>query len=123
MNKSIRSILAYACAPIYVFTVWGEFVNVWGVIGGWLAGLAIIGPLWFVMHYSGVIPQKDSSSFVDIGLAIGIGGIFQGVFGGLGIEGLIDALPTILTLSFGAVVGGYCAALISKNMSNEEGIE
>ncbi len=117
--KMIRSIIGYAIAPIYVFTVWGAFVNDLGVIGGWIAGFAIIGPLWFIMHYSNIIPQSTKAAFVDIGLAIGVGGIAQGVFSGLGVQGLIEALPTILILSLGAIVGGYAASTVSKSIKEE----
>lgn len=114
MRRAIISIIGYSLAPIFVFTVWGEFVEVWGVIGGWFAGLAVIGPMWFLLHYNGLVEQESDAAFVDLGLAVGVGGIFQGVFSGLGMAGLIGAMPTIIVVVLGAIAGGFAAGMINK---------
>lgn len=118
--KAIRSIIGFMLAPLFVMSVWGEFAAEWGVIGGWLAGLAIIGPLWFINHYLGLIPQDADASFVDLGLAVGIGGIAKGVFSGGGMDGLIATLPTIAVVVAGAVFGGILAGYITKEMNGEK---
>lgn len=114
--KALRSIVGYMFAVIYVFAVWGMFESSYGIIGGWLAALFIIGPLWFVNHYLGLIPQDDSNSFVDMGLAIGVGGIIHGSLTGNGLDSFISSLPTIITVIVGATIGGALVASFIKDM-------
>lgn len=117
--KAIRSIIGFMLAALFVLAVWGEFAEAYGVIGGWFAALAIIGPLWFVNHYLGFIPQDSDQSFVDMGLAIGIAGVAQGMFSGAGVDGLIETLPTIIVVVLGATFGGVLAGFIGKDMEEE----
>lgn len=118
--KAIRSILGYMLAAIFILAVWGVFADSYGIAGGWFAALALTGTLWFVNHYVGLIPQEGTSAFVDMGLAIGLGGIARDVFSGGGMPLFIDTLPTIAVVVAGAVFGGILAGLISKEMDGNK---
>lgn len=117
--KFFRSVLGYMIAGMIVMSVWGKFVGVegFGIIGGWLAAFAIIGPMWFLNHYLGLIHHEEGSSFVDQGLGIAFVGIFRDVFMVDGFATFMSSVPTMLLVAFGAALGGLAAAKINADMA------
>lgn len=118
--KALRGIIGFALAAIFALTFWGTFVDSYGIIGGWIVALAIIGPLWFLNHYIGLIPQDPKASFVDMGLGIGIGGIVRDFFLNDGLNSVVSSLPTILLVIVGASIGGFVAAKVQQSLDAEE---
>lgn len=118
--KFLRGVIGYALAALYAMTVWGEFAGAYGVAGGWIVALAIIGPLWFVNHYIGLIPQDSDAAFVDMGLGIAIGCLFRDIFSGGGVDSFIASLPTIGVIIVGAAIGGFTATKIQQHMDKGE---
>lgn len=116
--KFLRAVVGYAVAGMIVMTVWGEFAGVegFGIIGGWLAAFAIIGPMWFLNHFLGLIHHDADSGFVDMGLGIGLVGLFRDTFGPGGMDAFMAAMPTLLLVAIGAVLGGFVAAKFEENM-------
>lgn len=113
--KFLRAVLGYAIVGMIVMSVWGAFVGVWGIIGGWLAAFAIIAPMWFLNHFLGLIHHDADSGFVDMGLGVGVVGLFRDTFG-LGFDHFVNAMPTLGLVAVGAVIGGFVAAKIEENM-------
>ena len=115
--KFLRAVLGYAIAGMIVMSVWGAFVGVesFGIIGGWLAAFAIIGPMWFLNHFLGLIPHDADSGFVDMGLGIGLTGLFRDTFG-IGFEAFVEAMPTLGLVAVGAILGGFVAAKVEESM-------
>lgn len=116
--KFIRSFIGYMIAGVLVMAVWGQLTEAGGIFGGYLAATILVGPLWFMNHYINLVDNKNDAAFVDMGLAIGICGIFRDMFL-TGTQSFVDSLPTILLVSLGAVVGGLVAAAIEKDMAKE----
>lgn len=115
--KFLRAVVGYAIAGMIVMTVWGAFAGVegFGIIGGWLAAFAIIGPMWYMNHFLGLIHHDADSGWVDMGLGIGLVGLFRDTFG-MGFDYFLAAMPTLLLVAVGAVIGGFVAAKIEENM-------
>lgn len=118
--KFFRAFIGYMIAGLLVMSVWGELQGAGGIFGGYLAATIIIGPMWFMNHYVNLVGNGDDAAFVDMGLGIGVAGIFRDVFLN-DFSALTGALPTILIVCAGAVCGGLVAAAIEKNMAKEEG--
>ncbi len=116
--KFLRAVLGYAIAGMIVMSVWGAFVGVeaFGIIGGWLAAFAIIGPMWFLNHFLGLIPHDADSGFVDMGLGIGLTGLFRDTFGMEGLDTFMAAMPTLGLVAVGAILGGFVAAKVEESM-------
>lgn len=116
--KFLRAVLGYAIAGMIVMSVWGLFAGVegFGIIGGWLAAFAIIGPMWFLNHFLGLIHHDADSGFVDIGLGIGFVGLFRDTFGPGGMDAFVASMPTLGLVAVGAILGGLAAAKIEENM-------
>lgn len=116
--KFLRSTIGYMIAGMIVMSVWGAFAEAYGIGGGWFAALIIIGIMWFLNHFLGLIKHEPDSAFVDMGLGIAFTGIFRDVFNN-GFDTLAGSLPTIGLVIVGAVLGGYVAAKIEEDMEKD----
>jgi hypothetical protein len=116
--KFLRAVLGYMIAGMFVMAVWGKMASdpVIGIFGGWFAALSIIGIMWFMNHFLGMIHHDADSSFVDQGLGIAFTGIFRDFFMKDGVASLTLSLPTIGLVCLGAVIGGVLAVLVEKDM-------
>lgn len=121
--KFVRSVLGYAIAGIFVMSVWGALMPAevgFANLGGWFAAFAIIGPMWFLNHYVGLIPHEADSGFVDMAMGIGIAGVMRDVFTELLTVGTFNSftntLPTLGLVILGGVIGGYLAAKVEESM-------
>ena len=116
--KFLRSTIGYMIAGMIVMSVWGAFADAYGIGGGWFAALIIIGPMWFMNHYLGLIKHDADSAFVDMGLGIAFAGIFRDAFIN-GFDTLSSSVPTFLLVSLGAALGGFVAAKIEEDMEKD----
>ncbi|MFP7297044.1 Lin0368 family putative glycerol transporter subunit [Neobacillus niacini] len=116
--KFSRGVIGYCIAGMIVMSVWGPLSSKYGLMGGVLAAFFIIGPMWYMNHYVGLIDHEDDSAFVDMGLGIAICGMMRDFFMN-GSSTLVDSLPTILLVTVGAVAGGVAAAYIEKDMAKK----
>ncbi|NLW29491.1 MAG: hypothetical protein GXY98_06335 [Erysipelothrix sp.] len=125
--KFLRSIIGYMFAGMLVFSFWGFGMDSsFGVFGGVLSAFVIIGFAWFLNHHLGLIHHGPNSAFVDLGLGVGMTGLFRGTFDGLlnqnvGLQNFTDALPTLAIVIIGAAIGGYVAALVEADLAKDKG--
>lgn len=113
--KFLRGMIGYMIAGLIVMSVWDGYGASYGIIGGYFAAFIIIGPMWFLNHYVGLIENPDEDAFVDMAVGIGIAGIARDFFIN-GMGELVASVPTLLLVILGAAIGGTVAALIEKNM-------
>ncbi|MCX8650021.1 hypothetical protein J3U21_06475 [Gilliamella sp. B2776] len=116
--KFFRSFVGYCIAGMIVMAVWSQ-LGTYGIFGGYLAAIIIIGPMWYMNHYINLTGNEDDAAFVDMGLAISICGIMRDTF----IQGgaaFATSLPTIVFVIFGATLGGITAAYIEKDMAKKK---
>lgn len=119
MKRQLGTMVGGAIAGVFVFNVWGILAGTQalGDAGGWLGGLLIVGFIWTVNHYVGVIYNPEGSVAIDMATAIGVAGTMQGVFGGLP---LTAALPTLLWVAVGGILGGTFAAVVQQAIAEDE---
>lgn len=115
--KHLGTILGTAIAGIFVMSVWGAFAETYGIGGGWFAGLAIIGTMWFLNHYIGI--HNNDGAWVDMALGIGMAGTMKDVFKG-GIEAGIASMPTLLVVLAGGIFGGLAAYKLEVYLAKKE---
>lgn len=114
----LRSTIGYFIAGLFVMAVWGALWNTYGMLGGFVAGLIIIGPMWYMNHYVGLIQQDDDAAFVDIAMGIAVAGTMRDSFMN-GFDTLVDSFPTLALVIVGGILGGTVAALIEKDMAKK----
>lgn len=115
--KFSRGVIGYCIAGMIVMSVWGPLTSNYGygIMGGFIAAFIIIGPMWYMNHYVGLIDNDEDAAFVDMGLGIAICGTMRDFFMN-GSGALLDSLPTLALVTIGAVAGGVASALIEKDM-------
>lgn len=117
--KFLRSTVGFAIAGMFVMSIWGDWAGAYGNIGGWFAAVAIIGPMWFLNHYVGLIDNPADHAFVDMAWGIAWVGIFRDVFGtggnGLDFGRLVSSLPTIGLLTVGALLAALAINAFNKD--------
>ncbi len=114
--KHLGTIIGTAIAGMFVMSVWGAFAGAYGIAGGWFAGLIIIGTMWFMNHYIGLVHNKGA--FIDMALGIGVAGTMRDVFNN-GIQAGVESLPTLITVIVGGIIGGYMAAKLEKYLAEK----
>jgi hypothetical protein len=115
--KHLFTIIGTAIAGMFVMSVWGAFSGAYGIGGGWFAGFLIIGSMWYMNHYLGV--HNNDGAWVDMALGIGTAGLMRGVFEN-GISVGVDALPTLLFVAIGGILGGVTAVAFERYKAKAE---
>ncbi|GAB6099945.1 hypothetical protein JCM16358_18240 [Halanaerocella petrolearia] len=90
--------------PFLLRMFWGKMVDNWGVIGGWMAALFLVGTTWVFNHGFSMIHQSGKI-FIDMAWAAGVGVmVATAILGGK----LRKAAPNLI----GSIIGGIIAGLI-----------
>lgn len=115
--KHVGTIIGTAIAGMFVMSVWGAFAGEYGIGGGWFAGFIIIGTMWMMNHYIGLI--NNDGAFVDMAAGIGVAGFMRGVFEN-GVQVGLDSIPTLAFVIIGGVLGGAAAVAFEKYQAAEK---
>ncbi len=118
--KHVGTIIGTAIAGMFVMSVWGAFAGAYGIGGGWFAGFIIIGTMWFMNHWVGII--NNDGAFVDMATGIGMAGFMRGVFEG-GAGAGAASLPTLLVVLLGGATGGFMAVQMEKMLAAKKAEE
>ena len=121
--KLVRSTIGYMFAGMIVMSVWGGVIEGLGTIGGILAGFLIIDVMLFINLNLRLVYHGPQSGFVDLGMGVGFTGIFRdmwiSILGDGNINALTDSLPTIAFVVIGALIGGYLAAMVERDLNKD----
>lgn len=113
--KFLKSTFGYFLAAVIINGCWGFFINRFGVLGGYFAALFLTGSMWYINHHVGLINHDKDSAFIDMGLGVAVCLVVKGymINGG---DSIISSIPTFVYVVIGAVLGGYVAVVIEKNL-------
>ncbi|MXQ48065.1 hypothetical protein GRB29_01345 [Streptococcus pneumoniae] len=114
----MRAILAYAFAATAIGILWPTFAAPFGAWAGVVAGAVVIGPVWYLVHYRGLIPQGSERKAVDMGGAIGTSVLVKTALSS-DSQALFQALPTLLLVLIGAALAGCLMAYLERRWSDE----
>ena len=94
--------------PFLIRLLWGQMVEHWGAIGGYMAAGFIVGTTWCLNHGVGCIVQSGAA-WVDMAFAAGVGLFVASALSGDHVgKGLVNA--------FFAIVGGTLGGFILSNL-------
>ena len=117
--KYVRSIIGYFFAGALVFGVWGGVLDLGlGHLGGIVAGMFIIGPMWFMNHALNLVGHAPTSGFVDLGLGVGVAGLANSTVADP--SAFVAALPTLAVVIAGGIFGGFVAGMVEKDMAKDK---
>lgn len=116
MNKYLSTFVSSAICGGFAFGIWTEMWKTYGLWGGWVAAVLIIGIMWYTNHWNGAISNPEGKIWLDQGWCIGAAGIswgivrFQGSF-----QAIIPALPTLVLCLIGGALAGFVVWIIKRN--------
>lgn len=118
--KHLGTIIGTAIAGMFVMSVWGAFAGAYGIAGGWFAGFMIIGCMWFMNHYIGLVNNENGAAAVDMALGIAIAGTTRDAFMAGSFAPISTSIPTLIIVILGGIVGACTAAAFEKNVLNKK---
>ncbi|HFR3766050.1 TPA: hypothetical protein ACHVGS_000641 [Streptococcus suis] len=104
IEQAIATVVGAFIFSFVIRMIWGKLVDNFGPIGGWIAAAMIVGTVWCINHFVGLIMQTGDA-WIDMGLAAGVGVFVASVARG----GKVNKAQTNI---LGAVVGGIIGGLI-----------
>lgn len=115
MRKHLSTFIGSAICGGFAFCIWPELWKSYGIIGGWLAATLLIGIMWYMNHYNGIINNPNGKIWLDQGWCIGVAGIAWGVVRFKGdISMVLTALPTLACCLVGGGLAGATLWYIQK---------
>ena len=118
--RFVRASLGYGLAGLFAMSIWDAISATagLGLFGGWLAGAIIIGTMWTLNHYLGLIPQPKNAAFVDMAFGIFLTGIARDVFIQGDLGALVSSVPTIVVVLVGGALAGWVAHHVHHHMES-----
>lgn len=122
MKRHLGTFIGGMTAGALSFGVWPEMWKSYGIMGGFLTAVFVIGITWFMNHWIGVIENPDGKLWVDQGLPIFGAGVAWGVVrfwpvdGGLdyALGALAKVWPTLVCCLIGGALAGLAAHFVKQ---------
>lgn len=115
----IKSVLGYFLAGFIINMLWSKFTNNFGISGGWIAALVLVGPTWYINHHRNFVSNRKNAVFIDMGLAVAIANVTLGLIAknkfGL-INSIEKSIPTLISLTLGAIFGVVLAIIFENKV-------
>lgn len=102
----LLTLLGSFVPPFLIALLWGRLVKRYGVIGGFIAAIIVIGPMWLLNHgQEKAWIYQSGTLFFDMGFAVAIGMLAYDLASGKSIKVYGRNLSA-------AIVGGIIAGLL-----------
>lgn len=73
IQLAIATIVGAAMFPLLIRLVWGNLVEDFGTIGGWMGAAFIVGTLWSINHGLAKPMIHQTGAWVDMAIAAAVG--------------------------------------------------
>ena len=118
--RGVRAAIGGFISAIVINGAWGVFTENLGASGGILAATILVGTMWFLNHYIGLIPNEKNCAFVDMGIAIGIACIVRDVIRLGSIQSVLASIPTFILVIIGGGIGGVLSVFVKRDMKKDK---
>jgi len=114
--KYVSTIIGGAIVGALVYGIWPEMWKSYGIAGGWLAAIFLVGIAWFMNHWLGIIDNPSGKIWIDQGWPIASAGVAWAIvrFGATPTA----AVGTAVCIALGGVLGGLAAAAVKATNPN-----
>ncbi|MEX2805544.1 hypothetical protein AB3329_10665 [Streptococcus sp. H31] len=105
ISQILLTVLGGFALPFAVLLIWGRLVLKWHALGGFMAALVIIGPIWLLNHgIPAAFIKQAGPVFIDMGLATDVGVYVHGLLAGGKIK---QSWLNVLAALFGGILAGF----------------
>ncbi len=111
--KFFKSLIGFILAGVIFNKLWSIFTQNFGIFGGWIAALVLVGPLWFLNHYIGLIANDEEHAFLDMAFGVAIANLTY-EFLTKGANDFSKSIPTFLCVIIGSILGGIFSSFVEK---------
>ena len=119
MKNYLSTFCGSAICGGFAFGIWPELWKSYGIMGGWIAATLIIGIMWYMNHYNGVISNPEGKIWLDQGWCIGAAGIAWGIVRFQGdLSAILLALPTLVCCLIGGSLAGVTVWIIRSRQKS-----
>lgn len=112
ITQAITTLVGAALFPFIIRLLWGHFEEQFGVFGGFMSALFIVGVMWALnhgftnLHGGGLIFQ--TGGWVDMGTAAGVGLLVASIMQGSKFDN--HTATNVLAAIVGGLIGGLILA-------------
>lgn len=114
--RLIRATIGGFIAAVVINGSWRVFTERLGPLGGIVAAIILVGTMWFLNHYIGLIPNEKNCAFIDMGIAVGIACIVRDIINLRSSEEILSSIPTLALVIIGGIIGGILSVFIKIDM-------
>lgn len=108
-KRHVSTFIGGAIAGSLSFGIWPEMWKSYGILGGFCTATVVIGIMWYMNHWLGVIENAPGKLWVDQGLPIMGAGIAWGVVRFYPHTHVAQILPTLVCCVIGGALAGWAA--------------
>ena len=105
-HRYLVATLGYFLAGVLVPTIWSYFASPFGYLAGFIAAIIAIFPLWYIVHYKGMVKLNCGDIVVDMGLGISTAVFIRDAID-CGWNGVAKSFMTMFLVTIGAILAGF----------------
>jgi hypothetical protein len=109
IKKHISTFIGGAIVGSLSFGIWPEMWKSYGIMGGFLTATLVIGTMWYMNHWLGVMENATGKLWVDQGFPIMGAGIAWGLVRFYPDAKFYHILPTLICCVIGGLLAGWAA--------------
>ena len=102
-HRYLVATLGYFLAGVLVPTIWSYFASPFGYLAGFIAAIIAIFPLWYIVHYKGMVKLNCGDIGVDMGLGISTAVFIRDAID-CGWNGVAKSFMTMFLVTIGDLV-------------------
>ena len=113
-SRHVSTFIGGAIVGSLAFGIWPEMWKSYGILGGFFAAVVVIGIMWYMNHWLGVIENRPGTLWIDQGLPIAGAGVAWGVVRFYPNSHWEQIFPTLICCVIGGLLGGWAAHHVKK---------
>ena len=114
MKKHLSTFIGGAIVGSLSFGIWPEMWKTYGIMGGFLTATVVIGIMWYMNHWLGVMDNPKGKLWIDQGFPIAASGIVWGLVRFYPNSQFTHIFPTLICCLIGGALAGWAAHAVKQ---------